>query len=230
MRFIRFSPVLFIVLIVTAEFTPAQPSEISTLHTGASFVASLDRSIQSSSCKDGDAISLRVVQSFLLGQEVVPAGAQVSAHVVIARKYDKQAGTEAVLGIAADQVSWKQKSIPVHAWIVGFVSRKVTTVYYGVDRVGTGVDRSWWDKLNETTDRPIPDSPYQTLGRKEFSTVDPNAHTIKLGANTFVGHLKVRRRPSTKVGAALVHDDGDVKLPKGLLVVMEQIETDAADS
>ena len=230
MRFIGFSPVLFIVLIITAEFTPAQPSEISALPAGASFVASLDRSVQSFNCKSGDAVSLRVGQSFLLGQEVVPAGAQVSAHIAIARKYDKQAGTEAVLGIAADQVSWKQKSIPVHAWIVGFVSRKVTTVYYGVDRFGTDIDRSWWDKLNETTDRPVPDSTYQALGRKEFSTVDPNAHTIKLGASTFVGHLKVRRKPFPTIGAALLHDDGDVKLPKGLLVVMEQIETGASAS
>jgi hypothetical protein len=230
MRFIGFSPVLFIVLIVTAEFTAAQSSGIAGLPKGPSFVASLDRSIQSSDCKNGDAVSLRVVQSFLLGQEVVPAGARVSAHIVIARKYNKQARTEAVLGISADQVSWKQKSIPLHAWIVGFVSRKITTAYYGVDRVGADVDRSWWDKLNETTDRPIPDSTHQTLGTREFSTLDPNANTIKLGANTFVGHLKVRRKPSTTIGAALVHDDGDVKLPKGLLVVMEQIETGASAS
>lgn len=208
------------VLAFGASFTLAQYSS-PQLHNGTTFVASVDHAIRASHAKPGDQVDLRVAQPFLLNGEVIPQGAKIKGHVVVARRVDKKAKLDSLLAIVADEISWKKKSVAVRAWIVGFGSVRVST--------GNGKEKLRMDQrvraiMSETTDRPA-----STLGRGRrgpelFGASAPIATSTTYDPSAFVQDLRIARNPASNIGTLLVHDDGDVYLPKSLLILMEQIE------
>ncbi len=209
---------VFVVLsLIAIPYSFAQFSD-PQVHVGTTFVASVDRSIRASHAKAGDGVEFRVAQPFLLGGEVVPRGTKISGHVVLARKLDKKAKLESLLAIVADRIAWKKRSFSVKAWIVGFGSIKVSKTDRNNGMGGTFGARMA-ARMAETTDRPMPPSTKESL-----TASDSTAGNITYDPAAFVGDIRILRKPSKDIGTVLVHDDGDIDLPKTLLVMLEQID------
>ena len=167
-----------------------------------------------------------VAQAFMLGGEVVPEGAKISGQIVVARKLDKRAKLDALLAIVADHVSWKKKSVRISAWIVGFGGIKFST-RDPLSSLGSRIGPSVMAKLKETTEHPnsTPREGAFPQGPEMFTTFDPEAGSTKFDFAGAVRDLKLVRKPYKAVGTMLMHDDGDVCLPRDLLLMMEQMET-----
>ncbi len=208
--------VAFLFLAMCSSF--AQFSE-SQLRNGSTFVASVDQSIRSSHAKPGDRAEFKVAQPFVLNGEVIPAQAKVLGHVVVARKGDKKSNLDSLLAVVADSVSWKKKTVRMSAWIVAFGSRKVSASRGGENET-LRLDPRSRAIMAETTDRPS-SATGRSWGPKEFQATSPN-QTVYDPVG-FVRDIRILRKPIPTLGTLLLHDDGDVYLPKGLLVLMEQI-------
>lgn len=185
----------------------------------------MDRSIRASHAQVGDRVQLRVVQPFLLGGEVVPEGAKISGQVVIARKVDKKAKLDSLLAIVANTISWKKKSARLSAWIVGFGSVKFSK-RDPLTSLGAKIGSKNMAKITETTERPSSTRSQNSmpLGPEMFTTFDPDAGSTMFDSAGAVRDIRLVRKPYKSVGTMLVHDDGDVYLPKYLLVMMEQMK------
>ncbi len=223
------SPIVLIaVLLFAARSTLAQYSS-PQLHNGTTFVASVDHSIRASHAKPGDAVDLRVAEPFLLNGEVVPVGAKIKGHVVIARKVDKKAKLDSLLAIVADEISWRKKSVAVKAWIIGFGSVRVSAGDRN-EKNTVGLDQRTRAILAETTDHPMSTLASRRHGSEAFAAYEPMAATTTYDPAAFVRDLKVVRKPGNNVGAVLLHDDGDIYLPNSLLVLMEEIDVGDSSS
>lgn len=211
---------LVLCVFLAASCSVAQFSD-SQLRNGSTFIASVDHSIRASHAKPGERVQFKVAQAFLLNGEVIPARARVVGHVVTARKGDKKSNSHALLAVVADSVSWKKKSVRLSAWIVAFGSRKVS-VSRGTENERVLLDPRSRAIMAETTDRPSSAHSGRSRARNEFQAAPPSA-TVYDPAG-FVRDIRIVRMPNPTVGTLLSHDDGDVYLPKGLLVLMEQIK------
>ncbi len=191
---------------------------------GTTFTASVDHSIRASHAKPGDHVQFRVVQSFMLGGEVVPEGAKISGQVVVARKVDKKAKLDSLLAVVANNISWKKRSVRISAWIVGFGSVKYSR-RDALTSLGARIGSKNIAKSTETTDRPNSNLSHNSvpLGPEMFTTFDPDAGSTMFDCAGAVRDIRLIRKPYKGVGAMLIHDDGDVYLPKYLLVMMEQM-------
>lgn len=216
--------VLVFLLLFADGFTLAQYSS-PQLRSGETFVASVDHSIRASHAKPGDRAEFRVAQPFLLNGEVVPEGARIAGHVVVVRKLDKNAKLESLLAIVTDRISWKKKSVALSAWIVGFGSVKISKTDRN-DVTGAKLGTRMAARMAETTDRPLNTSRNEFKGLDPFTSFDPAVGNIRYDPAGFIGDIRILRKPTKKIGALLVHDDGDIYLPKTLLVMLEQIEVD----
>jgi hypothetical protein len=218
----RSPKVLLVLLLFATRFTLAQLSD-PQLHNGMTFVASVDHSIRASHAKPGDPVNFRLAQSFLLNGDVVPEGAKITGHIVVARKVDKKTKLDSLLAIVADEISWKKKSVSIRAWVVGFGSVRFSAAV-GNEEARARLDPRMKAIMAETTDRPapIPVGQSQEFGGAAGSAF---AATTVYDPTAFVRDLKVVRNPEKRLGTLLVHDDGDIYLPKSLLVLMEQIDS-----
>lgn len=193
----------------------------SQLHNGSTFVASVENSVRASHAKPGERVEFKVAQAFLLDGEVIPARAKIVGHVVVAHKGDKKSNVHSMLAVVADSVSWKKRSARLSAWIVAFGSRKVS-VSRGSENETFRLDPRSRAIMSETTDRPSFANSSRSWAPKEFEASSPSA--MMYDPAGFVRDIRIVRKPNPSLGTLLLHDDGDIYLPKGLLVLMEQIE------
>lgn len=195
------------------------------LRDGTTFVASVDHSVRASHAKPGDHVQFRVAQPFMLGGEVVPEGAKISGQVVVARKVDKKTKLDSLLAIVADHIAWKKRSVRVSAWIVGFGSIKFSK-RDPLTSLGAKIGPRTMAKMNETTDHlnSNPREGGQPLGPDIFTTLDPEAGSTTFDPAVATRDIRLVRKPFKSVGTILMHDDGDIYLPKELLVMMEQMD------
>lgn len=212
--------VLVAFVFLAASCSVAQFSD-SQLRNGSTFAASVENSIRASHAKPGERVQFKVAQAFLLNGEVIPARAKIIGHVVVARMGEEKSNSPALLSVVADSVSWKKKSVRLSAWIIAFGARKVSGGR-GTDDESLRLDRRGRAIMAETTDRPSSANSSRSWAPKEFEATSPNATVFD--PRGFVRDIRIVRKPNPNLGTLLLQDDGDVYLPKGLLVLMEQIE------
>lgn len=216
----------FRMLILASLFSvlSGSPQLFSQSNSGTTFVASMNQSLRASRAKRGDYVEFRVVQPFIFKGDVIPEGAKISGHVVVARKVDKKAKLDSQLAVVAEEVSWKQKSVRLSAWIVGFGSIKFST-QDAHQRPEMRLGQRMRRKMKEELDRVNSNGDPMATDAGLFTRSDPDAGSTYYDLARVVRDIRLLRKPQKDIGTLLLHDDGDIYLPRDLLVLMEQIDT-----
>jgi hypothetical protein len=128
-----------------------------------------------------------------------------------------------LLSVVADTISWKKRSVRISGWIVGFGSIKFSTPD-SRQSAAMGLSRKMMEKMRATADRTNPKY-NMPIVPEVFTTFETDAGNTTYDSARFVRDLKLLRRPEKSIGTMLVHDDGDIYLPRDLLVLLEEIDT-----
>lgn len=202
-----------------------------------SFVATLQHSINVAKVKVGDGVELRTEQSMLIGKgRVIQAGAKLLGKVIEASPITRQ-NRQARVSVLIERLEWHGGSIPLHAYIAGFLSRVIST-----DNALMRPGRGWSEEvmvsreLAPDTDPRFPHarssveaspaSPFRS--QAEFSDAariaDLSTPQMVISPDQFLKGVRVVLIREPSPGSVLVRDGKNFTVPRGMLVALEHSE------
>jgi len=237
-RFSQIACLFCLVCSVEAGSTAAQNAIGATtmphVASGTVFVTSLKRSAHVEKLKTGDKVDFDSLAATLVGgRTVIPEKAVFHGHVLqsVPAKGDPEKISH--LSILVDSVTWKDKSLPVCASIVGFGSRQLNVRYDQVPQAGAiavGGSPDWIKRQAVAENRTGVD-----LSDRNFGLVQrmPDAFTFPESSITIYGEGFVKGvtiQQSATSASVLNRKNKNVDLPGGLLVALKQIDSESACS
>lgn len=205
--------IVSIVLLAVVPFlTSAQQPAAGNLASSdkLSIPARLSKTLRADKAHSGDPVEFRTVEAVLVGQGLVmPADTVLHGRVLSAAP--KQEGKNSFLAFVVESATWKQNSLPLHAFIFAQIS---TPPPRGGDLGGMTASP---DRQSVRMRVPDPNRSYIARAQQDAMTTSPDP----LGANQSSALKDVSLLRAKDGITYLVSPKINVKLPSGLMLMLK---------